>query len=246
MPQLPIGFENSSFYKSLQVSGRRRRRSSPLQRHFPPSASSPLLHLSHSPFMLALAGSCAAARQRGFERQPPRLQRLLLACALACALLLHSCVAAPLVREEGDSTAPRACVKYALALESALQRRDEARAQQIMSDFFSTLRAAPLKRCFLFRAGAAFHSLGDSASCWTMFSAFFDAFRDHERDISAGSAYAASYAKGGTCAAIEGHTDAATTLLRRAVHLQPLDSQSWNNLANVYRSAGLTQQALDA
>ena len=194
--------------------------------------------------MLALAGSCTCVRR--FERQRRALQRLLLACALAGALLLHTCVAAPLVREEGDSITPRACVKYALALESALQRQDEARAQQTISDFFSTLRAAPLKRCFLFRAGAAFHSLGDSASCWTMFSAFFDAFPDHEHDISAGSAYAASYAKGGTCAAVQGHSDAATALLQRAVHLQPRDSQSWNNLANVYRSAGLTQQALDA
>ncbi len=197
-------------------------------------------------FMLVFAGSATAAKQKGFECQRPPAQRLLLACALTCALLLHTCSAAPLAREDGASFTSRACVKYASALESALQRKDEARAQNTISDFFSTQRHAALKHCFLFRAGVAFHSLGDSASCWTMFSAFFDAFPNHEHVINADSLYADSYAKGGTCAAIEGHIDAAASLLQLAVRLQPRDSHSWNNLANVYRSAGLTQQALDA
>jgi Flp pilus assembly protein TadD len=79
-----------------------------------------------------------------------------------------------------------------------------------------------------------------------MFSAFFDAFPDHGQAAKTDSAYASAYSRGGTCAAIEGHLDSAASLLQLAVSFQPQDSQSWNNLANVYRSMGMMQKALDA
>jgi hypothetical protein len=207
---------------------------------------------------MAKAGS--REQRHEFKRQRPVAPCLLLVCFVACNLLPVTLLARTV--DDGTDASSSACVKYVSALESALQRDDVARAQHTISDFFSRLRAPPLKRCFLFRSGTAFHSLGHSAACWNMFSAFFDAFPDHKSAIDADSQYAtalpplyfcnilcmyaAAYAKGGTCAAVEGHGDAAASLLQLAVRLQPQDSQSWNNLANVYRSMGLTQKALDA
>jgi tetratricopeptide (TPR) repeat protein len=184
---------------------------------------------------------CAQARQKEFKHYRPAAPLLLLLCALLPATLLAA--------SRGDSSrgpSSHVCAKHVSALEAALQREDQALAQRAISDFFSKERAAPLKRCFLFHAAVAFHSLGQSSTCWTMFAAFFDSFPGHNSTISAGSAYAAAYAKGGTCGAVEGHVDAAAALLQHAVRLHPQDSQSWNNLANVYRSMGLTQKALDA
>ncbi len=178
-------------------------------------------------------------------RFPPTSPCLLLACVVACTLLPTALLAAH-AADDDNGPSSLTCIKFASTLESALQQSDGALAQHTISDFFSRQRAAPLKRCFLFRSGTAFHALGDSATCWTMFSAFFDAFPGHESSINAGSKYATAYAKGGTCAAIEGHVDAAASLLQLAVRQQPQDSQSWNNLANVYRSMGLTQKALEA
>ena len=186
------------------------------------------------------------AQQKELKLQRPAALFVLLACAVASALLPITLMAAAHVSDNDSGPTSSACLKHASALESALQRDDGERAQSTISDFFSRERALPLKRCFLFRAGTAFHSIGHSATCWTMFSAFFDAYPGHEAAMSAGSRYAAAYAKGGTCAAVEGHVDAAASLLQLAVRLHPLDSQSWNNLANVYRSMGLTQKALDA
>ena len=183
------------------------------------------------------------ARRSVLQPFRPAAPFLLLLCAAACALLPSTLLAAP--HGDGDGSS-RTCIKYVSALEAALQQENEARAQQTISDFFSKQRAAPLKRCFLFRSALAFHSLGQSATCWTMFAAFFDSFPGHASAINAGSAYVEAYAKGGTCAAVEGHVDAAVSLLQRAVGLQPQDAQSWNNLANVYRSMGLMHKALDA
>jgi predicted Zn-dependent protease len=192
-----------------------------------------------------MAGATVRARQKEFKLLRPAAPLVLLLCAAACTLLPSALLAAS--HGDGGSDPPSpACVSYVSALESALEREDQARAQQTISDFFSKERPAPLKRCFLFRSAVAFHSLGQSAACWAMITAFFDSFPGHKSAIIAGSAYAAAYAKGGTCGAVEGHVEAAAVLLQHAVHLQPQDSQSWNNLANVYRSMGLTQKALDA
>jgi tetratricopeptide (TPR) repeat protein len=189
--------------------------------------------------------------QKEKEFKPQHLQLCLLSCtiayttAIAFALaLMPSMALAAHVSDDHVST--RGCVKYVSALEAALLRGDGARVQQTISDFFGSPRGPALKRCFLFRSGVAFHSQGQSSPCWTMFAAFFEAFPGHESAISAAHAHAAAYAKGGTCAAIEGHVDDAVSLLQLAVRLQPDDSQSWNNLANVYRTMGLTHKALDA
>jgi hypothetical protein len=193
---------------------------------------------------MTLVGKCARQKEFKPQRAARHLELCLLACALACTLVPSMGLAARI----GDADGPtnRACVKYVSALEAALQRGDGARAQQTISDFFSSQRSSALKRCFLFRSGIAFHSQGQSSPCWTMLSAFFEAFPGHESSITAGDVYSAAYAKGGTCAAIEGHLHPAAALLKLALRLHPHDSQSWNNLANVYRNMGLTQKALEA